>query len=289
MNEQKKELANKKRREWAKRMHELAHKYEKKGYTYKEAQKLANRDLKKLNPKKSSKCKGIEPNEDDECEEPCPVRSVSKSGNVYCKSKPSQRLSPTRSPTRKQVFDKPIDNLFYIPGDLIITSTDKAVLMTPDKVSLEFVRKNGKLYLYDANNELIEIQPLSAVYQTNETEAEFLHKHFNVIDLKDIIQNVINDNSKLKRKFSKIIKNKKTYIKFIIDNFYNDTDLELPYYKAVIQKQREIDSSKKEEEEDNEEQRKKEKKRKDNKAYRERQEEKRKYNIEEEGEDISSI
>lgn len=300
MDERKKELANEKRRAWAKKLHKLAHKYQDEGYDYKEAQRLANRDLKKLKPQKSSKCKGVEPNDDDECEEPCPIKSVSKSGKSYCKSKPSQQSAPSRrisnkslALSKKSVLDKPLDNLFYIPGDLVITSANKAVLITQNKVPLEFTRKNGKLYLYDANNESIEIQPLSAVYQVNETEAEFLQKHFDIIDLKDIIEDVISDNTKLKRKFSKISKNKKTYIKFIVDNFYNDPELELPYYKAVVKKQKENDSSLEEEEkeeEEDEEQRKKEKKKRDNKAYRERQKRgERKYNIEEEGEEIGSI
>jgi len=91
--------ANKERSDYAKAVGLIASKlYNSKNNTksWAEIQSIAHKQYKEkhgIKSKKASSCKGVEPNDDDECDEPCSVKYKSKNGKSFCKSPAVRRAS----------------------------------------------------------------------------------------------------------------------------------------------------------------------------------------------------
>jgi hypothetical protein len=223
--------ANEKRREWGEKVSRIAQKIYRnkdgsvkdKNVTWGEAMRMAREQYDKKNPKKAkSKCSKVVPNEDGDCDEPCPVKYKSRNDNIYCKSKQTTTRSSKPKKTRK------IENTYvgYLPDCAIKTK------------SIKFEEKDDKYYLFDADGNPVEIKDGKVKDLTRtEAEAEYLKETFDKQDLRDIVATLADEEQLAEFKSIKG-KTEDKIIKFILDNFYNKKYKNL-YLTAVNLKEKE--------------------------------------------------
>ena len=221
--------ANEKRRKWGEEVSRIAQKIYRnkdgsvkdKNITWGDAMRMAREQYDKKNPKKAkSKCSKVVPNEDGDCDEPCPVKYKSRTGNEYCKSKQTTVRSPKKS--------RKIENTYvgYLPDCAIKTK------------SIKFEEKEDKYYLFDADGNPVEIKDGKVKDLTREeAEAEYLKETFDKQDLRDIVATLADEEQLAEFKSIKG-KTEDKIIKFILDNFYNKKYKNL-YLTAVNLKEKE--------------------------------------------------
>jgi hypothetical protein len=144
-------------------------------YTWPEAQKKAHAEYKKehgerKSSKKKSPCSGVEPDENDECDEPCPVKYKSKSGNSFCKSKPKRSVKPDKKSKKSSKSKKtairspriygPKASPFNIRGHLHLGQGRKFTINNKgDPVEFKVVKH--KRYLFDKKGKPVEVDVIN--------------------------------------------------------------------------------------------------------------------------------
>jgi hypothetical protein len=158
-------------------------------YTWPEAQAKAWEEYRKEHgegktSRKKSPCSGREP-VDDECDEECPIKYKSKSGNEFCKSRPvrTSSIKPRRSPKSSSSIRGPKSNPLAMPGHLylnagkrvVFDASGKKVLESKNK-PIEFKQVKSRRYLFDDNGNAVEVKVSSASKMTSKMTSKKTNK-----------------------------------------------------------------------------------------------------------------